>query len=70
VTPGPSNSEALKMIRQRYRKTVRSEQRLRADRAALRQAITAARAEGYTLQSIGDQMGVSPQRVGQILDAA
>jgi len=55
----------------RYEKTrERAREMERKDREALQAAIRLAREDGHTLSVIGEQIGVSPQRVEQILKAA
>ena len=55
----------------RYDRTrERAREMERKDREALQAAIRAAKADGHTYLAIGQEIGVSPQRVEQILKAA
>ena len=65
-----SPGEKLKLVRKNYRSYQRAQERVRLSRLELQASIRDARQAGLTLSAIGDQMGISPQRVGQILDAA
>jgi DNA-directed RNA polymerase sigma subunit (sigma70/sigma32) len=62
--------QTLKAVRHRNRRYLSARERERAMRRELRQAMVAARNDGHTLAAIGNQLGVSPQRVAQILDEA
>jgi DNA-directed RNA polymerase sigma subunit (sigma70/sigma32) len=59
-------TETLKAVRLRNRQHIRARERERQALSALREAIVAARADGHTLVSIGNILGVSAQRVEQI----
>jgi DNA-binding MarR family transcriptional regulator len=65
----PLDPEPLKAVQRRYRSHTKALDRAKQTRAELQSAIRAARAEGHSLQSIGDRMGVTAQRVDAILKA-
>lgn len=67
----PQTLRTVRTHLRRYERTrERARERERQERLALQAAIRAAREDGHTLAAIGQQIGVSPQRVEQILKAA
>ena len=64
------SAETLKAVRMRNRTYLRARERERLMRHELQRAVRVAREDGHTLQAIGDQLGVSPQRVDQIIREA
>lgn len=69
MTDATLSPETLKAITQKARKHQRDLARAEASKLELHGAIAIARADGHSLQSIGDRLGVSAQRVDQILRA-
>jgi DNA-directed RNA polymerase sigma subunit (sigma70/sigma32) len=61
--------EPLKNIRKRRKSMERAIERLRVEREEFRLALIAAREDGHSLASIGEQFGVSAQRVDQLIRA-
>lgn len=63
------SAETLKIVRKRNTSLQRIRDRERAARDELRRALVAAREDGHSLASIGEQLGVSAQRVDQLIRA-
>ena len=63
------SGETLKVVRKRNQSLQRIRERERTARTELRDALIAARADGHSLASIGEQLGVSAQRVDQLIRA-
>lgn len=61
------SSDSLKACRKENQSLQRIRDKERAQRAKLREAIIAARADGHALATIGEQLGVSAQRVDQLI---
>jgi hypothetical protein len=61
-----ADSTALRSVRRRHDALTRARARERQAGAELNAAIVAARAQGATLKSIGDILGLTPQRIEQM----
>lgn len=63
------SADSLKACRKENASLQRIRERERVQRTKLRRALIAAREDGHSLASIGDQLGVSAQRVDQLIRA-
>lgn len=63
------SSDSLKLCRKENQSLQRIRERERIQRTKLREALVLAREDGHSLSSIGEQLGVSAQRVDQLIRA-